>query len=189
MDFQKEKLFFLFGLLFCCVVLLVVLTFSYVQAGAPQIRERCQGPDGRQIPTIYDSNLPVFAEARMLSRAEQREAKEKGISAYFIVVNPERYYLGQYTQIWLYRRQCAHILEQHKVVREGYRQLEMRDEQQADCLAIEAMQKDTNLSNRQIDSIERDIERLIQKKRWAEVLPGPQRRISLRRCPSLKHLK
>lgn len=183
MESHKEKFFYLFGLLFG-VVLLVIFTFSYVQAGAPQIRERCQDPDGRQIPTRYDSSLPVFAEAQRLPREERRNNK----SEYIIVINPELYYLSRDTQIWLYRRQCAHIQQRHRVVSGGEKALNIRDEQQADCLAIRAMELDKkiSLSSRQVDAIERDIERLTRKNRWGEVFAGPQRRISFKRCKSLK---
>ena len=124
----------------------------------------------------------------MVNRAERKEAEEKGLSPYYIVINPERYYLGQDTQIWLYYRQCAHIQQQHSIVREDPRKPDIQDEQEADCLAIKAMESDPDIhfSKRLIDSIERDIERLIREKRWSEVLTGPQRRISLRRCASLK---
>jgi hypothetical protein len=185
MEYHKVNFFYLFALVFLGGVLLVISTVSYVQGGAPQIREECQSPDGRVIRTIYDSNLPVFAEARMLDNGQWQEDEKMGGSPYVIAINPELYYLGKYTQIWLYRRQCAHIQENHNVVRDR-RALNIRDEQQADCLAIRAMQSDPNISFsiRQVSSIERDIERLIRNKQWNNVLAGPQRRISLKRCAS-----
>jgi hypothetical protein len=185
---SHKKIIYLFGLLIFVAVLPVNFTVFHVQAGAPAKQENCPDPDGRPIPTEYDSNLPVFAEARMLPRAEWEEAKSKGVSLYVIVINPERYYLGRYTQIWLFRRQCARIQKMGKAISQGYRRLNMRDEQQVDCMAVEAMQSDPDirLSNRTIESIERDIERLIRNKRWGEVIAGPQRRISLKRCMSSK---
>jgi hypothetical protein len=188
MEAHKKKVIYLFGLLLLGVLLPAILTFSQVQAGAPEIREECRGPDGRPIRSLYDSSLPKFAEARMLSRAEQREAKERGVSAYVIVVNPERYYLGRYTQIWLYRRQCARIQMIRENINKRNRQLHMGEEYDVDCMAVQAMQEDKRIrfSQRTIDSIERDIERLLVNERWYEVLPGPQRRVALKRCVSFK---
>lgn len=188
MDSNKEKKFYLFGLLLLAVLLPAILTFSKVQAGAPEIRIECEDPDGIPVRTEYDSNLPVFAEARMLPRGEWRVAKSRGLSLYYIVINPERYYLGRYTQNWLYRRQCARIQMKREQISERHRQPNISEEQKADCMAVKAMQKDDSIrfSQRTIDSIERDIERLIRSKRWGEVLAGPQRRISLKQCVTLK---
>lgn len=182
MESNKKNLFNMFDLFYLIIFFLVILAISYVQAGAPSIRETCSDNQGRLVRTIYDYNLQVFAEARLLPLKEQTTAK--GISPYVIYINPERYYLGHYTQTWLYLRQCSHIKEQHPVVQEGNRRLDVRDEQKADCLAIQAMISDPSISisSRQISSIERDIERLIRENRWSEVLSGPQRRIFLEKC-------
>lgn len=183
---KRFKEFFFHGIRLTsfCVVLLVVLHVFSVQAGAPRIEGKCQDRNGRQVSTWYDSLLQVFAEVRMLPGAQQYEAKIKGVSEYVIVINPERYYLGRYTQSWLYQRQCAHIQQNHKVITNP-RAFDYQEEQSVDCLAIQLMRSDKNLnlSNRQIDSIERDLERLIRNRQWADVLPGPERRVSLKGCP------
>jgi hypothetical protein len=184
MESHKENLFNMFNLFYLGIFFLVILAFSYVQAGAPSIRETCNDNEGRLVRTVYDYNLKVFAEARLLPRKEPTTAIREGISPYVIYINPQRYYLGRYTQTWLYLRQCSHIKEQHPVVQEGNRGLNVRDEQKADCLAIQAMISDPSISisSRQISSIERDMERLIRENRWSEVLSGPQRRIFLEKC-------
>ena len=100
-----------------------------------------------------------------------------------IVVNPERYYLGRWTQQWLYLRQCAHVNEGHPIATEGLRGLRIRDEEEADCWAARHLMQGTKkLSTRTLYSIERDMERVVKEDRWDEVLPGPQRRISLSSC-------
>jgi hypothetical protein len=133
--------------------------------------------------TKYDGGRRLFAEVEQLPSHERREAAERGLSEFVIVVNPERYFLGRWTQQWLYLRQCAHISERHPVATEGLRGLQIRDEEAADCWAVRRLIEGPNrLSTSTLYAIERDMERVMKEGRWDEVLPGPRRRISLSAC-------
>jgi len=184
MERYRKYSFKLTGIVCFSTLFLLVLLLSQAQAGAPVLDEVCRDWENRPVKNVYDSSLQVFAEVRPVPQREQSIAMERGLSPYVIHINPELYYLGRYTQQWLYLRQCAHIRERHAVIQEGIRGLRIEDEQQADCQAIRAMRtdQDTPVTSRQIYSIERDIERLLRENRWSQVLAGPQRRISLESC-------
>jgi hypothetical protein len=68
-------------------------------------------------------------------------------NVYEIRVNPERTYLGKATQEWLYLRQCAHIRERHEVLK-GERGFALRDEEDADCRAVQELMKKSGGSPR-----------------------------------------
>jgi hypothetical protein len=170
------------GIGYPCVLLLLILSLSEAHAGAPVLEETCVDSGKRHVPIKYDTSLQFFAEARLIAKAEQKMASDRGMSIYVIYINPSRYFLDRYTQQWLYLRQCAHITLKHSVIPEGMHGLKIEDEQRADCQAIREMQSSPGFSTRQIYSIERDIERLSRENRWGQVLAGPQRRISLESC-------
>ena len=156
-------------------------------AGAPALDETCRDKDGQPVPTRYDpAATPHFAQARVLPMAQRAEGLMKGIPLAAIHVNPERYFLGQRTQQWLYLRECVHIQREHPIARAGERGLRPEHEEEADCLALLDLAK----SPRQTSSlrtlrvaIESDMERVLREGRWRLVLPGPQRRISFDKCP------
>lgn len=154
-----------------------------VQAGAPTIEETCRDSNNRPVTTRYSSSSRLFAEVRRLSPEEQRLAAERGISTYLIYINPDRYYLGRQTQQWLYLRQCAYIQKGHDIGTSGLRSINIRNEEIVDCFAMRALSRaNPQISSRTAYAIERDIERAIAKGRWGEILPGPQRRVSLTSC-------
>jgi len=149
---------------------LIVLA-SPAYAGSPMLSEGC-GAGGR-ILTRYDpSATRQFAEAR------------RNGGTITIFVNPERYFLGQRTQQWLYQRQCVHVQGNHAVVNSG-RDLRLEDEVQADCQALRQMlmTNDQGSSKTLRISIEGDMERVLREGRWSQVLPGPQRKVLFDRCP------
>lgn len=180
MTISIRTLFYWSGRLFFYSALLVILSIAYVQAGSPRIGKLSKDSIGREIKIEYDSNMSVFAEARLRSGSNINDKNPQ----YFVALNPELYYLGRYTQIWLYLRQCVHIRQNHDIIRHANRELNIHEEQIADCLAIEEMKldRDYHLSIRQIDAIERDIERIIKNNQWRDVFAGPERRIYLRHC-------
>jgi hypothetical protein len=166
---------------------LTILFSGAALAGGPVLKEDCKDQENRTVSTRYDVSINVFAEAKFLPRNELDRAKRTGLSPYVIHVNPDRYYISRLTQQWLYDRQCAHIRAEHLIVQEGLRALTIRDEERADCLALDDMSGSAeantpSISMRDRYSIERDIERVMREGRWQEVLPGPQRRISLSTC-------
>jgi len=164
-------------------LVLTLLTSFAAIAGAPELNEKCQDRGGKRVRAVYDPSKQFFAQARLIPSSERRSAEERGLSQYVIYVNPERYFLGRETQQWLYTRQCAHIVLEHPVVRQGERGLNLRDEVEADCWAVREMSSGrSQLSRSAIYSIERDMERVIRENRWSEVLPGPKRRINLSSC-------
>lgn len=160
-------------LFFMAVSLLLCLP---VRAGAPAIDETCVDRSGSRVPVQIDLKQRYFAGAVPL-----RGSSSRGGSSFVIYINPERTYLGRQTQQWLYLRQCAHIVEQHPVLR-GEQGLNIRDEEAADCWAARQLVKGVS-SSRVLYAIESDMERLVRDpQRWREVLPGPQRRIALSSC-------
>lgn len=154
-------------------------------AGTPELDETCRDREKRPVPIIYSaSGTRFFAEAGVPA------AEDRGLRPLAIRVNPQRYYLGQRTQQWLYLRQCVHIQQDHPIVKFGERALNPLDEEESDCLAFQQMangpvkgSSPTGSSLRMVGaSIESDMERVLREGRWSEVLPGPQRRISFDRC-------
>ena len=157
--------------MFCVCLWLCGATL--VHAGVPQLNKSCEDDRGRRVnvQVRYDSSRPYFAEADRDSRTGR----------YTIYVNPELYFLGRQTQQWLYLRQCGHIVLNHRVVQDRVRGLRIEDERTADCWAARRVLQSGG-SSRTLYSIERDMERVIRENRWGRVLPGPQRRISIRSC-------
>lgn len=174
----------IFGLISCSIGLLLILLSSYVHAGAPEIKETCKDNDGLTIKTVYDSSLQVFAEAKMIRKTERERARQVGISPFAVYVNPERYYLSQYTQRWLYYRQCVLIAEFPREIMQAEQRINIDLEYQLDCRALQILRSDpkAEISYRQIQSIERDMERVLRDNRWSEILPGPERKIHLMEC-------
>jgi hypothetical protein len=146
-------------------------------AGSPELKETCLGLDRQRVPTRYETAGQYFAEARMGTRGE---------TATVIYINPDRYFLGQRTQQWLYLRQCAHIQLRHAIVNGGERALRLENEERADCVAFSNLVKDPSQgasAGMLRASIESDMDRLLKEERmWRQVLPGPVRRISFDRC-------
>ena len=166
------------------VVCLLLLWGSHAFSGAPEIREKCLDNESMNIATIYDTSTNGFAEVRMIPFAERYSAKQRGVSPFTIHVNPKLYYLSQYTQQWLFHRQCIFIREFTEQAMQRDRRIDMGLEQHLDCRAIQHMQSDPGIaiSPRQVQSIERDMERVLRDNRWNEVLAGPERRITLMKC-------
>jgi len=147
--------------------------------GAPALEETCRDRENLQVITRYESSRRPFAVAVQLPPKEVR----KGESPYVIYVNSEIYFLGWETQQWLYLRQCAYIFHGRLAGEEGVRDVDIRDEENADCWAVRKMSQTKSFSSRTLYAIERDIERvIIKEQRWPQVLPGPERRISLSMC-------
>jgi hypothetical protein len=151
-------------------------------AGAPSLDENCHDKSNRRVPTRYDvAATNYFAEARV-----------DGQSA-AIYINPDRYFLGQRTQQWLYQRQCVHIQKDHAIAKPddrgqkpGERAPKPEDEEEADCLAMREMANSPaqGSSVRTLRAaVESDMERVLKEDRWRQVMPGPQRRISFDKCP------
>lgn len=147
-------------------------------AGAPSLDENCHDTSNRRVPTRYDvAATNYFAEARV-----------DGLSA-TIYINPDRYFLGQRTQQWLYQRQCVHIQKGHAIARPGERTPSTpkpEDEVEADCLAMREMANSPAQGSSIRTSraaVESDMERVLKEDRWRQVMPGPQRRISFDKCP------
>ena len=102
-----------------------------------------------------------------------------------IVVNPERYFIGNWTQQWLYLRQCAHINLAHPIRDEGDKGFNFDDEESADCWAVNRLREDPleqGFSDRALRDIERDIAYVVKKGLWRELLPGPERPVDLMAC-------
>lgn len=164
---------------------LVGLALSFpALAGAPMLRENCVGPDQQPVRTVYSASSTVyFAEARMVRPEERPEAVARGVPLVAIYVNPERYFLGERTQQWLYQRQCVHLQQRHRIATEGVRALDPADEARADCEGLRALaQADPKAARMVRLSIESDMQRLLRDGRWSQVLPGPQRVIAFDRC-------
>ena len=160
-------------------LVLLVLSASSAIAGAPALNESCRDRGGQRVVTVYDATRQYFAQALPMRRSEQAAAMQRGLSPFVIYVNPSLYFLGRQTQQWLFFRQCVHIQQGHRIVQDGVRALNMRDEEQTDCLAARMM----SASSRTLYSIERDMERVLREKDgWNRVLPGPKRRIALSSC-------
>ena len=166
---------------FLILIAYSILTCAIASGGAPALQETCYDTSNMKVATIYDPYVQVFAEVRRLPKSERIPASQAGVSSYMIYVNPERYYLGRQTQQWLYQRQCVHIIRGHAVAQSGLRGLNIKDEEVADCQAARDM-SNAGLSSRDLYSIERDIERIAREGLWNQVLPGPQRRVSLSSC-------
>jgi hypothetical protein len=133
---------------------------------------------GQRIPTRYETTGRYFAEARKGVRGE---------SGVVILVNPDRYFLGQRTQQWLYLRQCAHIYQRHAIVENGERALKLEDEESADCVALRELINNPSPPGASQSmlraAIESDMDRLLRdESRWRQVLPGPLRRVSFNGC-------
>jgi hypothetical protein len=144
-------------------------------AGAPMLRETCVGADKQPVPTRYDAAATrFFAEARIVAR---------GMPPVAIFVNPDRYFLGERTQQWLYQRQCVHIQQGHRIAFEGERGLQPEDEEKADCEGLRTLiQAEPPAARMLRQSIESDMQRVLRENRWPQVLPGPQRLIAFDRC-------
>jgi hypothetical protein len=162
---------------YLCLVILLLSASSAI-AGAPALNEKCQDRSGLRVVTVYDTTRQYFAQALPMRRSEQAAARQRGLSPFVIYVNPSLYFLGRQTQQWLFLRQCIHIQEGHRIIQDGMRGLNMRDEVQVDCAAARALRT----SSRTLYSIERDLQRALREGRWPNVLPGPQRRVSLSAC-------
>ena len=146
-------------------------------AGAPELNETCRDQNGAPVRMQLSTSTRFFAET-----GRARAPTSRGdASMYIIYINPERTFLGRPTQQWLYLRQCAHIRERHPVINEGERALSVRDEEMADCWAARELVRGGE-SPKTLYVIESDMARLIRDRRWGEVLPGPERRISLLSC-------
>jgi hypothetical protein len=155
----------------CCATL--------ATAGVPSLDENCRDGNNRPVPVRYDTGVSVFAEARLARPGSPSTAPV------IIHVNPDVYFVGRETQQWLYQRQCVHIRQNHSVVRDGERGLRLADEEQADCaaLAVAGLSSSASSSRALRASIESDMQRASRDGKWHRLLPGPQRRISLDRCP------
>ena len=163
---------------YLCFVIVLLSTSSAI-AGAPALNETCRDRSGLRVVTVYETTRQYFAQALPMRRSEQAAARQRGLSPSAIYVNPSLYFLGRQTQQWLFFRQCVHIQQGHRIVQDGVRALNMRDEEQADCLAARMM----GATSRTLYSIERDMERALREKDgWNRVLPGPKRRIALSSC-------
>jgi hypothetical protein len=163
-----------YRLLLACFSVWLLLG-SPANAGAPALDETCQ-LRGAKVPTQYNVSQKYFAEAGPLRSSMQRTDR-----VYVIYINPERTFLGRQTQQWLYLRQCAHIVAGHRVISAGERGLTIQDEEAADCWAAREISQGGSAS-KTLYGIESDMERLVRDGRWSEVLPGPERRISLVSC-------
>lgn len=162
--------------LFAFVSMSFLLCFE-VLAGAPPVAEYTCDIKGTRVQTRVDPRQRYFATAG------PHFVGSNPIGSFEIRVNPERTYLGKATQEWLYLRQCAHISERHEVVVKGEQGLKLRDEEDADCRAVQELMKKSGSSPRILYSIESDMERVLNDpNRWREVLPGPQRRVQLSSC-------
>ncbi|MEX8520649.1 MAG: hypothetical protein AB3X44_19255 [Leptothrix sp. (in: b-proteobacteria)] len=141
-------------------------------AAVASLDEDCRDHNNRAIPIKYDRAATVFAEARV------------GYSGPVIVINPNVYFVGRQTQQWLYQRQCVHIQQGHSVVREGEKGMLLADEESADCGALTAVAAQFSSSARTLRAaIESDVQRAIRDGNWRWLFTGPQRRISLDKCP------
>jgi hypothetical protein len=159
----------------CAIVSMGVLAMPAF-AGAPPLAEFSCDIKGTRVQTRVDSRQRYFATAGTVF------AGSNPVGSFEIRVNPERTYLGKATQEWLYLRQCAHISERHEVVT-NEKGLKLRDEEDADCRAVQELMKKSGSSPRILYSIESDMERVLNDpNRWREVLPGPQRRVQLSSC-------
>jgi hypothetical protein len=146
-------------------------------AGAPPLAEFSCDIKGARVQTRVDPRQRYFATASPVLTGSTASS-----NSFEIRVNPERTYLGKATQEWLYLRQCAHIMDRHDVVK-GEQGLKLRDEEDADCRAVQELMKKSGGSPRILYSIESDMERVLNDpNRWREVLPGPQRRVQLSSC-------
>jgi len=68
-------------------------------------------------------------------------------------------------------------------VLKGERGFALRDEEDADCRAVQELMKKSGGSPRILYSIASDMERVLKDpNRWREVLPGQQRRVLLSSC-------
>lgn len=161
------------------IVTWLVLCFSVnlAFAGAPRLDETCVDRDKRPVPTRYETSKRPFAAA-----ARPPVRKSESQSPYVIYVNPDIYFLSGETQQWLYLRQCVQIQADRVVDPDNSRGINIADEEDADCLAAREMLKIKG-SQRMLYSIERDIER-IDERRWSQVLYGPVRRVPLAKCLS-----
>ena len=123
---------------------------------------------GQQIETVIDESIMSIAEARYVN------------SKFLIIANPFSSYFGWETLRWLYLRQCGHIELKYLTAnsRNGVRT--SREETEADCWAINTLVKKEGLGNRQIKSIERDIQRMNSNEH--RLILGVQRRIDLDQC-------
>jgi hypothetical protein len=160
---------------------LVISVFpSKLPAGSPILSvSQCLDSQANAVEVRFRGGLRGFAVVR-----KEKESPSPDESPYVIYVNPDLYYLSRDTQEWLYQRQCAHIKQNHEVIHKRSSRLNIDDEREADCIAVHLMLSDSerNLSSREFYSIERDIERVVRENRWSDVLPGPERRISLQSC-------
>lgn len=161
----------------CAFASMSFLMCSPVFAGAPSVGEySCGETKGARVQTRVDPRQRYFAVAG------QAFTGSTPTNAYEIRINPERTYLGKATQEWLYLRQCAHINLRHEVLR-GEQGRKLRDEEEADCWAVQELIKKSGTSSRILYSIESDMERVVNNaERWREVLPGPPRRVQLSSC-------
>ena len=140
------------------LLLLLLLPAGPALAGAPALDESCKDAQGQRVPTDYDGSRQLFAEVDRVPARKREEAKEKDLSEFMIVINPERWFLGRWTQQWLYFRQCGHINEEHPIIREQLRGLRIRDEEEADCWAVrQLVEGPVKLSSRTLYAIERDM--------------------------------
>jgi len=161
----------------CAFLILILPSISI--AGSPVLRlGECTDSHDQLVRFEYREGLPQFAVTR---RAESQPGPEE--SPFVIYINPELFYLGNLTQIWLYQRQCAHIKENHALIHTSSSRIDMEEEERADCIAVRLMlEQRPNLGERDIYSIERDMNRVNRENKWREVLPGRERNISLRSC-------
>lgn len=152
-------------------------------AGAPMLRENCLSARGQPVPIRYDVTIRFFAEARVIQASERAAAAERGVPPAAIVVNPERYFLGERTQQWLYQRQCVHIQQGHRIAIHGEPALEPAEEEKADCEGLRVLTKGDPAAVRMLRlSIESDLQRVLRENRWSQVLPGPPRVVAFDRC-------
>lgn len=108
-------------------------------------------------------------------------------SAFIISVNPKVAYdhaLSPQTVRWLHARECAHIIAGHlKVPTDRYT---IRQEQEADNLAIQKFCETSKIADREIRMVERDIKRVIMEfenrgQGWPPIL-GERRTIDVLDC-------